>query len=90
MNTPDLFPLELAAAQRELADCHPYDESASALDNEPLPGHGTEASRLTPDQASESRELLSQDDKREAQERYWFWDDSEYARMVCQKRWGEL
>jgi hypothetical protein len=81
MNTPDLFPKELAAAQRELAECHPY---------EPLPGHGTEASELTPDQASESRELLSHDDKAEALERYWFWDDSEYARMVCVKRWGEI
>jgi hypothetical protein len=81
MFTPDLFPLELAAAQRELAECHPY---------EPLPGNGAEASVHEPSEASESRELLAQDEKAEALERYWFWDDSEYARMVCVRRWGEI
>ena len=64
MNTPDLFPAELAAAQRELAESEPRER---AVDDD-----------------------YTADDKREAQERYWYWDDSAYARQVCQRRWGEL
>ena len=68
----DLFPAELAAAQREgctqhgLADAHPF---------EPLTTDGLG---------------LTEDDKTESEERYWFWDDTEYAREVCIKRHGPL
>jgi hypothetical protein len=115
MFTPDLFPAELAAAQRENSMSEPGPDAsgeatgtegndsimgtaptsgpdATSLQGiyEQLPGHGTEASELTPTESSESRELLSQDDKREEPERYWFWDDDEYARDVCVKRTGEI
>jgi hypothetical protein len=33
---------------------------------------------------------LTEDEKAEDEERYWFWDDDDYAAQVCQKRWGEL
>ena len=64
MNTPDLFPAELAAAQAELAKDAPYEPELSAE--------------------------FCADEKAEAQERYWFWDDSDYARQVCVRRWGEI
>ena len=64
MFTPDLFPAELAAAQREIAENAPY---------EPAPP-----------------EEFCADEKSDAIERYWFWDDSDYARQVCVRRWGEI
>jgi len=33
---------------------------------------------------------LTEDDKAEDEERYWFWDDNDYAAQVCQKRRGPL